>query len=220
MAVIRVAAPARYVPVEQPEMANPFGMDESCPACPELVEHRERVVHGYGDVAADFMFIGEAPSVAMAAGNAIGDADDPLRLLLDRLGFISSECDESGSPRLTNAYLTHLTRCRHPDRPPSASEIEQCAAFLSAEIRMINPELLIPIGERVLQVLAEDHTTKDPETLELPAHHAEAIRGRGFEVLPMCDRPALSEARRVEFIDAMEAVMGRDYRQTKGRRGR
>ena len=40
---------------------NPFGMDEDCRNCPNLCDARTNVVHGYGDVGADFLFVGEAP---------------------------------------------------------------------------------------------------------------------------------------------------------------
>ena len=39
-------------------------MDEECRNCPALCETRTQVVHGYGDVAADFLFVGERPTAS------------------------------------------------------------------------------------------------------------------------------------------------------------
>ncbi|MFC6769593.1 uracil-DNA glycosylase, partial [Natrinema soli] len=46
----------------QRSRANPYGMDEECRNCPALCETRTQVVHGYGDVGADFLFVGERPT--------------------------------------------------------------------------------------------------------------------------------------------------------------
>ena len=202
---------------EQDEQRNPFGMDEDCTACPELVECREAIVHGYGDVTADFLVIVEAPTGA--ADNAgRPTVDDPVVQVLDRVGLVSHE--HGSELKLANTYVTHLTRCRHSDRPPLEEELENCSAFLSAEIRMINPEILIPVGTRVLQTLAIDYTTKSPDELAAEDLHGEAVRGRGFELVPMDDRDQLDKDRMDSFVSGFEDVLGRDYRQTKGRRAR
>lgn len=39
-------------------------MDTDCTNCSGLCETREQVVHGYGDVGAEFLFVGEAPTAA------------------------------------------------------------------------------------------------------------------------------------------------------------
>ena len=48
--------------MDQETLSNPFGMDESCRNCPALCETRDSVVHGYGDVTADFVGIVDDPS--------------------------------------------------------------------------------------------------------------------------------------------------------------
>ncbi|NUE03156.1 uracil-DNA glycosylase [Halorubraceae archaeon YAN] len=207
----------------QRQFSNPFSMDTACTNCAELCETRETIVHGYGDVAAEFLFIGEHPT---AAAEETGvpftgdDAGERLQYILGELGFVRSE-PTATEPDIQNAFLTYLTRCRNPDRAPTDNEIDLCEPFLNAEIRMINPQMLVPIGDRALKALAMDYTTTNPDSLSVEETHATTVRGRGFELLPMIELDAQSDADTDEFIaHVMESVFSRDYRQTKGRQSR
>ncbi len=202
----------------QESRRNPFGMDEECPNCPALVETRERVVHGYGDVGADFLFVGEMPGVAAdREGVPFAGSDRFFEILAD-LGLVDGETEEG--PAVENAFLTSLTRCRHPDRAPTDEEILNCEPFLNAEVRMINPEILVPVGRRALRELAAEHTTTPAEEFDAAADHASTIRGRGFELVPMVDPAAMTDEQATAFVEHFLDLMDSDYRQTKGRRGR
>ncbi|WP_460920408.1 uracil-DNA glycosylase [Salinarchaeum chitinilyticum] len=206
----------------QDDHSNPFGMDEHCENCPELCEPRTQVVHGYGDVGADFLFVGERPDAGADESGVPftgGPAGERLLGILRRLGLCGSPVD-STEPELANVFLTNLTRCRHPERPPTDEEIHNCEPFLDAEIRMINPEILVPVGERALDRLLEDYTTTAPETVSLPAAHGDRLRGRGFELVPMVDPVTMDDEQTDAFVHDFSALMASDYRQTKGRRSR
>ncbi|SIR87208.1 uracil-DNA glycosylase [Natronorubrum thiooxidans] len=209
-------------------------MDETCRNCPALCETRTQVVHGYGDVGADFLFVGERPTASAdetgvpfaatpgsktpATGDD-GNTGTTLRRLLERLGF----CDSTSpidQPVIENAYLTNLTRCRDPDRKPTDEEIGNCEPFLNAEIRSINPHILVPVGERALAELGDEYTTMPAEELSLPADHGRRIRGRGFELVPMIDPREQSAEQTQAWLEAFVELMASDYRQTKGQRDR
>ena len=175
------------VDAHQGEFQNPFGMDEDCTNCAALCETREGVVHGYGDVGAEFVFVGESPGPG-ADRTGVPFTGDPagerLQRILGDLGFSRSPPDAT-TPDLQNAYLTTLTRCREPTRQPTETEIEACEPFLDAELRMINPEIIVPIGERVFDALSADYTTRSPDSFDVESEHATTVRGRGFELVPM-----------------------------------
>ncbi|MDF9746443.1 uracil-DNA glycosylase [Natrinema salsiterrestre] len=200
-------------------------MDEACRNCPALCETRAQVVHGYGDVGADFLFVGERPTdradeVGVPfAGEGGSDGDGGLRRMLERLGLcdVTSPAD---APGLENVYLTNLTRCRDPDREPTDEEIGNCDPYLNAEIRMINPEILVPVGERALRELGAEYTTTPVDELALPDDHAARIRGRGFELVPMIEPREQSDAETQAWLEAFVELMASDYRQTKGRQER
>jgi len=206
----------------QERVANPYGMDEECENCDVLCDTRSQVVHGYGDVDADFMFIGEAPSEGADRTGHPFTGDEGGELLQDvlgALGFASSPPDSS-TPELDNVYLTYVTRCRHPDRGPNDEEVRNCEGFLTAEIRMINPEIIVPVGQRPLEALAFEYTTTSPEEFDVERDHATTVRGRGFELVPMVPPEDLSTEQRTAFEKQLSDLLGRDYRQTKGRRSR
>jgi uracil-DNA glycosylase family 4 len=131
-------------------------------------------------------------------------------------------CDDpdAAEPTLDNAFLTYVTRCRHPERGATDEEVRNCELYLNSEIRMINPELLLPVGQRALEALAFEYTTMNADELDVTERHATTIRGRGFELLPMVTPAEQSDEQRTAFLDAFSEILGADYRQTKGRRGR
>ncbi|MEF8773757.1 MAG: uracil-DNA glycosylase [Halobacteriales archaeon] len=198
---------------------NPFGMDEACENCDALQETRESVVHGYGDAGADVLFVAERPTEgADETGVPFGGGDHVFYDLLDELGLVDGESDEG--PAVENAFVTHLTRCRHPDRPPTDEEVRNCDPFLNAELRMINPEILVPVGDRVLAALAAEHTTDPADSFAVADDHATTIRGRGFSLVPMLAPAEMNDSERETFRSHFEELLSSDYRQTKGRRGR
>jgi len=208
----------------QDDISNPFGMDEDCQNCPDLCETRSRVVHGYGDVGADFVIVGEEPTAA-ADGTGVPFAGDDVLVfdVLAACGFAEHEptSDEFDpeEPAVDNVFLTHLTRCRDPERPPTDEEVRNCDPYLSSELRMINPEIIVPVGQRTLESLAFEYTTESAEDLDVESQHATTIRGRGFELIPM-KTPADQTTEDTEaFVSHLADVLGTDYRQTKGRRG-
>ncbi|QIB74836.1 uracil-DNA glycosylase [Halogeometricum borinquense] len=208
---------------EQDSLRNPFNMDLDCENCSGLCDVRENVVHGYGDVGGEFLFIGEQPRGG-ADETGVPFTGDPagerLQRILGDLGFSRSRPD-SDEPDLQNVFLTYLTRCRHPERRPDEEEILTCEPYLNAEVRMINPEILVPIGQRTLESLAIDYTTRAPDSFDIEEAHATTIRGRGFELVPMLDLDEQTDEDTDAFVEHVtESVFSRDYRQTKGRRSR
>ena len=206
----------------QPEFENPFGMDEQCTNC-DLCENRQNVVHGYGDVGGEFLFLAERPHEGADRTGIPFTGDERgrrLQSVLGELGFVRSEPD-AAEPDIQNAYCTYLTRCRDPERSPTKQEIDTCEPYLNAEIRMINPQIIVPIGQRVLESLAMEYTTRKPESFDIEAEHATTIRGRGFELVPMLELERQTDADSEAFVEHVQNnVFSRDYRQTKGRQSR
>lgn len=208
---------------DQRDFENPFGMDTDCRNCPALADCRDRVVHGYGDVGGEFLVLGESPSAAAEANGVpfTGDAAGRrLQRLLGELG-LSRSPPGADRPDLQNVFCTYLTRCRHPERPATDAEVDNCEPFLTAEVRMINPEIILPVGQRALEALAFEYTTRTADSFDVAAEHATTVRGRGFELVPAKPFDEQTDADTKALRDhLLENVMARDYRQTKGRRER
>ena len=94
------------------------------------------------------MLIGQAPGQVEAAGGRpfAGRAGKTLFRWLERAGI----GEESARRRI---YIAAITRC-YPgpspsgrgDRVPSPAEQQSCAVWLNAELKIIQPRLLIPVG--------------------------------------------------------------------------
>ncbi|MFW5918472.1 MAG: uracil-DNA glycosylase family protein, partial [Haloferacaceae archaeon] len=148
------------------------------------------------------------------------EAGEHVQRILGELGFSRSPPD-AAEPELQNVYLTYLSRCRHPERPASDEEVRNCEPFLNAELRMINPHIIVAVGDRALRELAIEYTTRAPESFDVEEEHATTVRGRGFELVPMIPPAEQTDAQEATFVEHVEEnVFSRDYRQTKGRRSR
>jgi uracil-DNA glycosylase family 4 len=203
-----------------PDPQNPYGMDEACQNCPALVETREHVVHGYGDVEADVVVLGSAPTAGADRTGVPFTGDNTgqtVQQLLGDLGFSESSPD-STEPELENVYVTYVTRCRHPDREATDEEQRNCEGYLTAELRMINPELIVAVGQVALEALAFEYTTRAAEDMDVEAENATTIRGRGFEILPMIPPEDATDDQLAAFSTHFADELDRDYRQTKGQR--
>jgi uracil-DNA glycosylase len=76
---------------------------------------------------------------------------------------------------------------------------------------MINPEVLVPVGERTLRVLVAEHTTlREPPGIR--EAHATEIRGRGFLLVPMRDPADATDAEGRAIRETLNAVLDGDYR--------
>jgi uracil-DNA glycosylase family 4 len=210
------------VDANQDGPSNPFGMDADCRNCPSLCDTRTSVVHGYGDVGADFCFVVDAPGAGADETGipAFHDAGgDRFRRILERC-MLCASASAPEEPELSNAYVTSIARCHHGEREPTDEELGNCEPYLNAELRMINPEIIVPVGERALGVIARDYTVTPASDLDVHAAHASSVRGRGFELVPMIHPREQSDAETQAFVEHFAELMASDYRQTKGRRER
>jgi DNA polymerase len=108
-----------------------------CVRCP-LAEKRTRVVFGVGDPHARVVFIGEGPgkNEDLKGEPFVGAAGQLLNELLAHAGLERSQ-----------VYIANVVKCRPPgNRDPEAVEIETCTPFLREQIRIINPQVLVTLG--------------------------------------------------------------------------
>jgi uracil-DNA glycosylase len=112
---------------------------QGCVACAELAATRTHVVVGVAPrEGAAVMLIGEAPGATEDATGVpfVGKAG----LLLDQL------LAEVGLPRPTVAVVNVL-KCRPPgNRQPSKAEVVNCRGWLSAQIAVVDPQVICALG--------------------------------------------------------------------------
>ncbi len=108
-----------------------------CHRCP-LAQTRRNIVFGVGNPEAELMFVGEAPGADedRLGEPFVGAAGQRLDQWIVRLGM-----------RRSDVYIANVIKCRPPgNRDPQPLEIERCSPFLHAQIRAIQPKVLVALG--------------------------------------------------------------------------
>jgi uracil-DNA glycosylase family 4 len=108
-----------------------------CRRCP-LAATRRNIVFGVGDPDADLMFVGEAPGADEDRRGEpfVGAAGQRLDQWITHLGL-----------RRDQVYIANVLKCRPPgNRDPQPLEIERCSPFLHAQIRAIEPKVIVALG--------------------------------------------------------------------------
>lgn len=109
----------------------------SCTSC-DLHRDRETPVVGQGTEAARVMLVGSVPRrhedlqgkpFAGATGNVLDN-------LLGEAGLTPEEC-----------YRTTVVKCRpRDDQPAPMASVEACSTHLDAQIRLVEPEIIVSLG--------------------------------------------------------------------------
>jgi DNA polymerase len=124
---------------------------QECRAC-NLCARRRQVVPGTGDRTADWLFVGEGPGAEEDARGEpfVGQAGKLLDNMLAAIGL----------QRGHNVYIANAVKCRpEGNRTPSAEEMAACRPFLSRQIALIAPRLIVLLGKSAVHsVLGDDRS--------------------------------------------------------------
>jgi uracil-DNA glycosylase len=118
----------------------------TCTRC-RLHESRTQVVFGQGDPAADLMFVGEAPGFHEDRQGLpfVGPSGQLLNRLLGGIGL-----------RRQDVYVCNVVKSRPPgNRDPQPDEIAACRPWLDAQIRLVDPKVVVTLGNFAAKTLLE-----------------------------------------------------------------
>jgi uracil-DNA glycosylase family 4 len=112
----------------------------------EPCETATRMVPGEGDPAAEVMFVGEAP----------GASEDELgRPFVGRAGRLLEALLEEAGLRRQDVWITNVVKARPPkNRDPKPAEVAHCMPWLEAEVELIDPRVIVPLGRHALKHFA------------------------------------------------------------------
>lgn len=122
-----------------------------CTRCKLHQQGRKQIVFGVGNPNADLMFVGEGPG---------GDEDRIGEPFVGKAGQLLTKIIEAGMkiPR-KDVYIANIVKCRPPrNRDPEPDEVEACEPFLKAQIRSVNPKVIVALGRYAAQTLLRDST--------------------------------------------------------------
>jgi DNA polymerase len=91
------------------------------------------------------MFIGEAPGY---------HEDQQGKPFVGRAGTILTKLLHHIDLERKDIYITNILKCRPPkNRNPHKEEVQACTPYLDAQIEIINPQILVPLGNFSYQYL-------------------------------------------------------------------
>jgi len=117
-----------------------------CTRC-GLCEGRTQVVNTHGNPKARLMFVGEAPGA---------DEDAQGKPFVGRAGQLLTKMIEAMGIKREEVIIGNVNRCRPPgNRQPTLEEAAICRPFLFREIAVIQPEIIVVMGNTALRNLLE-----------------------------------------------------------------
>lgn len=115
--------------------------EKACKKCIKcsLSNSRTNVVFGEGTLNSKIMLIGEAP------GN---HEDKTGRPFVGRAGqLLNNYLEAENISRKKDIYITNIVKCHPPNnRKPRTDEAEACREYLEAQIKFIQPEIILLAG--------------------------------------------------------------------------
>jgi uracil-DNA glycosylase len=175
--------------------------------CEKCVLHqgRKKSVAGEGPATAEIMFIGEGPGFHENEQGRpfVGAAGKFLDQLLAQAGLTREE-----------VWIGNVVKCRPPgNRDPLPDELEACDIHLEAQIKAINPSIIVTLGRFSMSKFISD--------VKISAVHGQMRKVDDRYMIPMfhpaaaLHQPALKPAilsdfaKLPELLDEARAALGR-----------
>ncbi len=116
----------------------------SCTKC-SLHKTKTNYVPGEGNISPEIMFVGEGPGETEDKFGRpfIGKAGQLLEKIIDKMGY-SRE----------TVFIGNIVKCRPPNnRDPQEDEVKACISFLEAQIKILEPKVIVCLGKVALNNL-------------------------------------------------------------------
>jgi len=128
-----------------------------CLLCQRMQGSQRVLNRSVGSLNAKIMFIGEAPG-------RLGADDTGIPFHGDKSGHNFEELLEFSGLNRADIYITNAALCNPKDESgnnstPNLSEITNCSKFLTEQIKLVNPEIVVTLGSSALSAtkIIEDH---------------------------------------------------------------
>lgn len=135
-----------------------------CMRCQRMAHSNRIFGNSSGSISAPLMIVGEAPGRLGADDTSIpfhGDrAGENFERLIAQVGISRYDCF------ITNAVLCNPRDHSGNNANPSRDEIANCSGFLKAQIDLVNPRIVVTLGNNALRALK----LIEPHACELTKH--------------------------------------------------
>lgn len=182
---------------------------KGCTRCPDLVDNRRCIVHGYGPPDAGVVFVGEAPGYKGGDLTGVPFTRDRSGTRLQRM-LIELGLSQEIEPRLEHprlrCFVTNVIRCNPPsNRTPTRAEIANCQPYLWQELALLQPRILVPLGNVAARVIFPRLVGQPAPPITLV--HARTFAGDGVIVLPMRHPARISNSDLAQFATVLRSLL-------------
>ena len=108
----------------------------------EICEQATNLVPGDGNPDADVVFVGEAPG---------GSEDKQGKPFVGAAGRLLNELLAEAGLERDDVFITNVVKARPPkNRDPTAAEVEHHLPWLLAQLEIIQPRIVVPLGRHAM----------------------------------------------------------------------
>ncbi|MEK7595546.1 MAG: uracil-DNA glycosylase [Patescibacteria group bacterium] len=167
---------------------------KTCKKC-RLCKGAKNAVPGEGDINSKVVFIGEAPGA---------NEDEQGRPFVGRAGKLLDDMLRGIGLKRESVWIGNIIKHRPPEnRSPMADEVRACSPYLEAQLKAINPKIIVTLGKFALEFfdkegkISRDHGVpkKIGNFIVYPLYHpAAALRN------PAVDQVLRSEFRKIKTL--------------------
>ncbi|HHJ34428.1 MAG TPA: hypothetical protein ENJ87_01550 [Gammaproteobacteria bacterium] len=136
-------------------VANWSGFEKRVQQCADcrLHEMRKKPITGRGDQSAELMFVLLSPT---------SNDDESGMLCSGEAGELFARMLSAIDIAIEKIYMTSLLKCALPGtRTASAEQVRSCDQYLLQQIKMVQPKLIIILGEQAARLLLQDDRPLD-----------------------------------------------------------
>ena len=138
--IFEIATPNAEYGVADPVAALKLIREDlgDCTRCKLHQQGRKQIVFGVGNPRAELMFVGEGPGA---------DEDAQGEPFVGRAGQLLNNMIKAMGLRREDVYIANVVKCRPPgNRTPERDECETCSPFLTRQIAVIKPKVVVALG--------------------------------------------------------------------------
>jgi len=149
------------------DLADLMEQSKTCTRC-RLSATRKNFVFGEGNPHARLVVIGEAPGAEEDAQGRpfVGRSGKLLDKILEAIGFSRND-----------VFICNIIKCRPPEnRNPLEDEIECCMPWLTAQLELIAPNMLLLLGRVAANTMLDNKQSMN-------SMRGKIIRWKGFDTV-------------------------------------
>lgn len=182
------------MPISAKESINKLSNDvNNCKKCLDLVKTRKQPIPGTGTPKANIMVIGNYPQ-----SNEVEESGIPFSVD-DQGKFIRKIFNETRLSLSKDTYITYLVKCT-PRRTikkggspsveitePLKKHINNCISFLTKEISIITPHIIVSLGLNVSNIILQKFFSIDKKYRNMEKIHMRIFENPSFKLVPFFD---------------------------------